>query len=101
MSVTEYVIPLGENARKRHYHETEKGKVVAFAVQLEVFVNDQWREVIRYDSAHGFAHIDRYYLDGRKVKKDLNLKLNEALTLADEDIKENWKAYQKAFLEGK
>ena len=68
---------------------------------MEVFVNDKWREVIRYDSAHGFAHIDRYFFDGRKVKKDLNLNLNEALTLADEDIKENWKAYQKIFLEGK
>ena len=101
MSVTEYVVPLGEDARKRHYHESEKGKVIAFTVQLEVFVNDQWRVVIRYDSAHGFAHIDRYYLDGRKVKKELNLKLSEGLTLADEDIKENWKAYQKAFLEGK
>lgn len=44
--------------------------------------------------------MDRYYLDGRKVKKELNLELNEALTLADEDIKENWKVYQKAFLEG-
>ena len=101
MSVTEYVIPLGENARKRHYHETDKGKVTAFTVQLEVFVNDKWREVSRYDSAHGFAHIDRYFFDGRKVKKDLDLNLNEALTLADEDIKENWKAYQKTFLEGK
>ncbi|OIO42809.1 MAG: hypothetical protein CO148_00860 [Nitrospirae bacterium CG_4_9_14_3_um_filter_41_27] len=101
MTVTEYVIPLGKNARKRHRHETDRGKVTGFTVQLEVYVNDQWREVIRYDSAHGFAHIDRYYLDGRKVKKELNLKLNEALTLADEDIKENWKAYQKAFLEGK
>lgn len=101
MSITEYVIPLGEDARKRHYHESDKGKVIGFTVQLEVFVNDQWLEVIRYDSAHGFAHIDRYYLDGRKVKKELNLKLDEALTLADEDIKENWKAYQKAFLEGK
>jgi hypothetical protein len=101
LSITEYVIPLGEDARKRHYHESDKGKVIGFTVQLEVFVNDQWREVIRYDSAHGFAHIDRYYLDGRKVKKELNLKLNEALTLADEDIEENWKAYQKAFLEGK
>lgn len=101
MSVTEYVIPLGLDARKRHYHKSETGKVRAFTVQLEVFVNDQWREVIRYDSAHGFAHIDRYYLDGRKVKKELNLKLSEALTLADEDLKENWKAYQKAFLEGK
>ncbi|GFP26789.1 hypothetical protein HKBW3S43_00179 [Candidatus Hakubella thermalkaliphila] len=101
MSATEYVVPLGENARKRHYHESEKGKITAFVVQLEVFVNDQWREVIRYDSAHGFAHMDRYYLDGRKVKKDLNLDLSEALTLADEDIKENWKAYQRVFLEGR
>jgi len=99
--INEYVIPLGENARKRHYHETDKGEVVGFAVQLEVFVNDQWKVVIRYDSAHEFAHIDRYYLDGKKVKKELQLKLGEALTLADEDIKENWKIYQKAFLEGK
>jgi len=101
LRINEYVIPLGENARKRHYHQSHKGKVIGFAVQLEVLVDDQWKVVIRYDSAHGFAHIDRYYLDERKVKKELQLKLNEALTLADEDIKENWKTYQKAFLEGK
>ena len=100
MGVTEYVIPLDEKSRKRHYHETDKGKVTVFTVQLEVFVGDKWQVVIRYDSAHGFAHIDQHYLDGRRVKKKLHLKLGEALTLADEDIKENWKAYQKAFLEG-
>lgn len=66
-----------------------------------IFVNDQWKVVIRYDSAHGFAHIDRYYLNGRKEKKALHLKLNEALTLGDEDIKENWKSYKLAFLESK
>ena len=101
MRVNEYVIPLGENARKRHHHEADKGEVIGFAVQLEVLVDDQWKVVLRYDSAHGFAHIDRYYLDGRKVKKELHLKLSGALTLADEDIKENWKIYQKFFLEGK
>ena len=101
MSVTEYVIPLGEKARKRHYHETDKGQIVSFAVQLEVLVGDQWKIVIRFDSAHGFAHIDRYYLDGRKIKKNLYLKLTEALTLADEEIKESWKKFQKAFGEGK
>jgi hypothetical protein len=62
LSVTEYVLPLGEKARKRHYHETDKGRIASFAVQL---------------------------------------KLSEALTLADEDIKENWKSYQRAFQEGK
>ncbi len=101
MRVNEYVIPLGENARKRHYHEADKGDIIGFAVQLEIFVNDQWKVVIRYDCAHGFAHIDRYYLDGRKVKMELHLKLSEALTLGDEDIKENWKIYQQHFLEGK
>lgn len=101
MRITEYVIPLGENTRKRHYHETERGKVAGFAVQLEVFVGGKWQVIIRYDSSHGFAHIDRYYLNGRKIKKELHMKLSEALTLADEDIKENWKAYKKAFLEGK
>jgi hypothetical protein len=95
------VIPLGENTRKRHYHETEKGKVSDFVVQMEVFVNREWKVVIRYDSAHGFPHVDRSYLDGRVVKKELHLKFSEALVLADEDLKENWKAYKKAFLEGK
>ena len=90
---------MGENARKRHYRETDKGKVVGFAVQLEVFDDDRWQAVIRYDSAHGFTHIDRYYLDGRKIKEEINLKLSEVLILADEDIKENWKIYQKVFLE--
>ena len=101
MSITEYVIPLGENARKRHIHKTDKGKVIDLIVQLKVFVDSQWEVVIRYDFAHKFVHIDRYYLSGRKVKKEFHLKRSEALTLADEDIKENWKAYQKAFLEGK
>ena len=45
--------------------------------------------------------IDRYYLDGRKIKEELHLKLSEALIFADEDIKENWKIYQKDFPEGK
>jgi hypothetical protein len=99
LKATEYVLPLGENARKRHRHEADKGKVTSFAVQLEVFTEDEWKVVIRYDSAHGYSHIDRFYRNGRRVKEELHLSLKEALTLADEDIKDNWKAYQKAFME--
>lgn len=101
MRVTEYVIPLGENARKRHYHETTKGKVSGFVVQLEIFHRMQWRPVVRYDCAHGVAHRHRYYLDGTQARADVDLKFGEALILADEDIKENWKIYQKVFLEGR
>ncbi len=99
MRTVEYVIPLGENARKRHYHKGRAGKIVAFVVQLEIYDKGKWRVVIRYDSAHGFAHIDHYSRSGRKTKKPIELELAEALTVAEEDIKNNWKAYRKAFLE--
>lgn len=98
--ITEYVWALGENVRKRHYHETEQGKVGAFTVQLEVFVDGKWQPAVRYDSVHGFAHRDRYFLDGRSTKTDLLMGFNEALTFADEDIKENWKDYKDRFLRG-
>jgi len=35
------------------------------------------------------------------IKKELHLNLGDALSLADEDIKENWKSYKTDFLEGK
>ena len=100
MGVIEYVIPLGTRARKRHYHETEKGEVTRFVVQLEVLVKGEWKVVLRYDTAHGFAHQDRYTLDGSQEKTELHLDFNEALTVADEDIKENWPRYKQRFLEG-
>lgn len=98
VAVTEYVWPLGEGARKRHYHETRHGKVVAFAVQLEVELRGRWVAVVRYDMAHGRAHVDLYQTPTRKRKEFLDLSPAEAMTLADEDIKENWQEYQAEFL---
>jgi len=46
-----------------------------------------------------FAHIDHYSRSGRKTKKPIELELTEALTVAEEDIKNNWKTYRNAFLE--
>ena len=94
----EWVLPLGEGAQKRHWHATERGKVVAFAVQLEIWFEKQWQPILRYDAAHGFAHRDLYETRTRKRKEDLRLELAEALTLADRDIDRNWRAYRDAFL---
>lgn len=98
MAITEYVYPLGAGARKRHYHETRRGRVLVFAVQLEVELRGAWVPVIRYDMAHGRAHIDLYETLTRKIKQFLALSPAEAMTLADEDIKENWERYQAEFL---
>ena len=100
MGEKEYIIPYNEDARKRHYHKTTRGKVVKFVVQLEVMYDKGWKEVIRYDCAHGYAHRDSYNIHGKQTKEELNLTFEEALTLADDDIDGNWETYKNKFLEG-
>ena len=55
--------------------------------------------MIRYDTAHGFAHIDRYSLRGR-AKKERLVEFGEALTRAEREIKQNWSVYRERFLRG-
>jgi hypothetical protein len=69
-------------------------------VQLEVEVRGAWKPVIRYDTAHGYAHIDRYNLKGVVKKEQLALSFTEALTRAERDIKQNWVVYRERFLRG-
>jgi len=59
-----------------------------------------WREAVRYDCAHGYAHRDSYNLQGARRKSDLNLRFEDALNLADEDIDDNWEVYKNHFLKG-
>ena len=46
MSQREYLIDLDVNARVRCWHRTERGKVTAFAIQLETYLDGQWRTVV-------------------------------------------------------
>ena len=97
MAERNYIIPYSRDARKRHYHKTERGRVVNFVVQLEVEVGAEWKEVVRYDCSHKFAHRDSYDLKGRQRKEAIDLSYEEVLTFADEDLDENWERYRSIF----
>ena len=84
----------------RHYHRTDHGRVIRFSVQLEIEIKGRWRGVIRYDTAHGYAHIDRFNLRRKRTKERLQLSFSEALTRAERDMKENWWSYRERFLKG-
>lgn len=100
MGEKEYIVIYSENARKRHYHKVEKGKIIHFVVQLEVKVKDEWKPVIRFDCSHQYAHCDKYNLTGKQKKYEMNLSYKEALTFGDRDIKRNWRLYRDKFLKG-
>ena len=100
MPEKEYLILLDVDTRKRHYHVIQAGRITRFIVQLEIKIRGEWRSVIRYDCAHDYAHKDCYNIKGKSRKINLYLDYEDALTLADEDINENWELYKEKFLRG-
>ena len=58
--------------------------------------------VVRHDTAHGSAHRDRMTRHGTQVKDDLGgtlgaLSLADALAIAEDDIRQNWRRYRRGF----
>lgn len=93
-----YVFMLTDRDRKRHEHILEKGEVTGFVVQYEIFFEEKWVPVVRYDTAHGYAHKDLINPNGSIEKIFMGLAdFNEALTLADKDINENWERYKNRY----
>lgn len=97
----EYVIPLGKADRYRHQHTREKASIVQFSVQLETLIENEWHPVVRYDTAHGFAHRDLLNRKGEVTKTPVFIHdYNDALTFAESDLKANWEIYKERFLRG-
>lgn len=91
---------LTDTYRIRHLHVLHKGRVVRFAVQLEVCLHGRWHAVHRYDTAHGFAHCDILHPDGRVDKLPLAFHdHNEALTFAEADLRAQWTLYVKRYVD--
>jgi len=98
MTTKSYIFMLTDKDRKRHEHIVEKGKVVGFVVQYEMFHEGKWVPIVRYDTSHGYAHKDLINPDGSKEKILMGaVGLSEALTLADMDINENWERYKERY----
>jgi hypothetical protein len=74
---------------------------MAFVIQLETYLDGQWRTVVRYDTAHGHAHRDWYRRDGTQTKTFLGMDFTIARTFAQHDILQHWRRYLQLFMEGR
>lgn len=79
-----------------------RGRIVSFAVQCETTIDGTRMPIVRFDTAHGRAHRDMMYQNGRQLKLwlDEGLSYNDALRLAEDDINSNWERYREAFYRG-
>ncbi|MEO6695373.1 MAG: hypothetical protein ABIY50_05755 [Ignavibacteria bacterium] len=86
--------------RLRIIFKTDKGVVKDLVVQYECLVAGTWEEILRYDCSHGYFHRDVMKKDGSKRKRIIHVfDLNEALTLAETDLKVNWESYKQNYFE--
>lgn len=102
MRLVEFHRYLNEDNALRVRFEVEHGIVLKFVVQLECRfgVDIDFTPIVRYDTAHGFAHCDRlhpYEHSSKLIMPTRNY--NEALTFAIDDLVERWDTYRRRFEE--
>ena len=82
--------------------ESEHGQILRFVVQLEcLFAEDgEWIAVVRYDTAHGYAHRDIMHPHKKEEKTKMSVKdYNEAYTIAMDDVVEKRYDYRRRYEE--
>ena len=82
--------------------KTERGQILRFVVQLECqFVEDgEWLPVVRYDTAHGYAHRDIMHPTKKEEKTEMFVQnYDEALTIAMDDVVEKRYEYRRRYEE--
>lgn len=81
----------------RVWFEIEHGLVIGFVVQLECLFEEhnRWKPVVRYDTAHGFAHRDEMHPSGKTVKTPMpDMSYTAALQQSIDDLIKNWRLYR-------
>jgi hypothetical protein len=87
-----------ENNAARVWFELQRGRILRFVVQLECRFDDEWYPVVRYDTAHDFAHRDLLHPSGETEKTEMAIQdYNEALTFAINDLAANWQRYRRRY----
>jgi hypothetical protein len=97
---TKQLTPDGDD-RLRVRIAIEKSKVTDVVIQYETRIKDKWHIVVRYDCAHGFFHRDLLNMRGDKIKQPISItNLNDALTYAEQDLKDRWEWYKEQYKRG-
>lgn len=95
----EFIIEFDGACRLRECFTKSRGVILEFAIQLEIEMGRKWVAIRRYDTAHGFFHCDITHADGRIEKQPIPAaNFNEALTIAEHDLRSLWYFYRDEFL---
>ncbi len=94
----DFVMALTQDDEILVHLEREGGPVIEFSVQYRARIQGEWWPIVRFDTAHGYAHKDISRPDGSQETQDLKLDdYGVALTHALRDVKMRWEFYRKRY----
>ena len=80
--------------------DVDQGEVLSFVVQLESWIGNKWKAIVRYDTAHGFAHRDKMHARKETEKVEIQVRTyKEGLNFAIDDMEANWRDYRRRYEE--
>lgn len=75
-----------------------KAETLFTSLHRPILIGDDWTPVMRYDTAHGYAHCDILHPHEPAVKVRLpHSSYKEALTWALHDLETNWQLYSERY----
>lgn len=98
-------IQLDNDSRIIVVFEREKNEIINFVTVLETKMENpehhkfEWTQVLRFDTAHGYPHMDKLDRFGNKIEtvKFDYLTNKEALTMSVDLIKSNYREFIGSF----
>ena len=100
MKRTHFLVELTDGDEIDVWFDVHARRVVAFSVNDRAMVEGKWREVIRFDTAHGRPHVHRFWeaQQGRRRRLLRGPDLGELLSRCIADVRSHWSTY-RAMLE--
>ncbi len=101
MDEREFFISLPDSSALRIRYVKDRGRILRFVVQLEMFIDQVWTPIVRYDNAHHFIHRDDIKPDGSQIKTPPMAFANneDAFNFALQDLRTNYRFYMQRYLQ--
>ncbi len=102
MRTVEFRRLLDNDNALRVMFESDRGQIIRFVVQLECVFTEggEWFPIVRYDTAHGYAHCDVMHPHKKEEKTKMPVQdYNEAFNIAMDDIVKKRLSYRRRYEE--
>ena len=88
-----------DEVRIRCRYRRRGNQVLEYTVPLEIWQDETWRPIVRYDNAHGFCHCDTIHADGTQDKVPIYRgDANSNFTWAIKELRATWQSQRARFL---